>query len=122
MAGRPAETASPLVTKNTFELRRRVMQTGHSARAVLLGWLMVFCGGFIHAQDGWKFPDFSAKEVFPTNKAEIVMKVYRSGSRVRVERSGALSTLYMPMSSKVYNLTVYPDQSRQCCSMKPEHA
>jgi hypothetical protein len=50
------------------------------------------------------------------------MKVYRSGSTVRVERSGAMSTLYVPASSKVYNLTTYPDHSRQCVAMKPEQA
>ena len=50
------------------------------------------------------------------------MKVYRSGSSVRVERSGAMSTLYVPAQSKVYNFTFYPDHSRQCVSMKPEQA
>lgn len=98
------------------------MQRGNSMRALLLGWMMVFCGGFVHGQDGWNFPDFSAKQVFPSKRAEIAMKVYHSGSRVRVERSAAISTVYMPASSKVYNLTVYPDHSRQCVSMKPEQA
>lgn len=50
------------------------------------------------------------------------MSVYRSGSSVRVERSGALSTLYENASGKVYNLTVYPDHSRQCVAMKPDQA
>ena len=50
------------------------------------------------------------------------MKVYRSGDSVRVERSGALSTLYVPSKSKVYNLTTYPDHSHQCVVMKPEQA
>jgi hypothetical protein len=50
------------------------------------------------------------------------MKVYRSGDSVRVDRSGALSTLYVPSKSKVYNLTTYPDHSHQCVVMKPEQA
>jgi predicted acyl esterase len=49
-------------------------------------------------------------------------KIYRSGSNVRIERSAALSTLYMPGSSKVYNLTTYPDGSHQCVVMKPDQA
>lgn len=33
-----------------------------------------------------------------------------------------MTTLYMPASSKVYNLTVYPDGSRQCVVMRPDQA
>lgn len=50
------------------------------------------------------------------------MKVYRSHSSVRVDRSGAMSTLYLTAASKVYNLTVYPDKSRQCVSMNADQA
>jgi hypothetical protein len=91
-------------------------------KVLVLGWLTFFFGGFAHAQDGWNFPDFSASQVFQSRRADIAMKVHRSGSSVRVERSGALSTLYVPAKSQVYNLTVYPDQSRQCVAMKPEQA
>lgn len=79
-------------------------------------------GGFIHAQEVRKFPNFSATQVFPSRRAELTMKVYRSGSSVRVERSGAVATLYVPASSKVYNLTRYPDNSHQCVAMKPDQA
>jgi hypothetical protein len=91
-------------------------------KVLVLGWLTLFFGGFVNAQDGWNFPDFSASQVFESRRADIAMKVYRSGSSVRVERSGALSTLYVPVKSEVYNLTVYPDHSRQCVAMKPEQA
>jgi len=74
-----------------------------------------------HGQ-AWSFPDFSATQVFESRKADMAMKIYHSGSSVRVERSGALSTLYVPSSSKVYNFTTYPDQSHQCVVMKPEQA
>jgi len=74
------------------------------------------------AQDSWRFPDFSATQVFQSRRADMAMKVYRLESSVRVERSGSMSTLYAPASSKVYNLTVYPDHSHQCVSMKPEQA
>lgn len=79
-------------------------------------------GGFVQAQETWTFPNFSATQVFQGHRADLTMKVYRSGSSVRVERSGAMTTLYVPASSKVYNLTVYPDKSRQCVAMKPEQA
>jgi hypothetical protein len=75
-----------------------------------------------HGQVAWTFPDFSATQVLESRKADISMKVYRSGDSVRVDRSGALSTLYVPSKSKVYNLTTYPDHSHQCVVMKPEQA
>lgn len=79
-------------------------------------------GGFARAQESWSFPNFSATQVFPARRADLTMKIYRSGASVRVERSAAISTLYVPSNSKVYNLTVYPDNSRQCVAMKPEQA
>lgn len=75
-----------------------------------------------HGQDAWNFPDFSATQVFESRKTTFSMKVYLSGSSVRVERSAAISTLYVPSKSKVYNFTTYPDQSHQCVVMKPEQA
>ena len=75
-----------------------------------------------HGQGAWNFPDFSATQVLESRKADISMKVYLAGDSVRVERSGALSTLYVPSKGKVYNLTTYPDYSHQCVVMKPEQA
>ena len=89
---------------------------------VLIAVCTVASGSFVYGQDSLKFPDFSATQSFESRKASMSMKVYHSGSSVRVERSAALSTLYVPSASKVYNLTTYPDQSHQCVVMKPEQA
>ena len=70
----------------------------------------------------WEFPNFSATQVFQSKKFDVPMKVYRSGSSVRLERSAAWSTLYMPSTGKVYNLTSYPDGSHQCVVMRPDQA
>jgi hypothetical protein len=83
---------------------------------------LTFLGHLVYAQDAWNFPDFSATQVFQSRKMDMAMKVYLSGSSVRIDRSGALSTLYVPAESKVYNFTVYPDNSHQCVAMKPEQA
>lgn len=83
---------------------------------------LLAAGVLTHGQNAWNFPDFSATQVFESRKANFSMKVYLAGSSVRVERSPALSTLYVPSKSKVYNLTTYPDQSHQCVVMKPEQA
>jgi hypothetical protein len=91
-------------------------------RTLIFGSLAVFFARYVHAQDAWSFPDFSANQVFQSRKADMTMKVYRSDSSVRLERNGAMSTLYVPATSAVYNLTVYPDHSRQCVSMKPQQA
>ena len=97
------------------------MRTKTFVIALLLGWLTEF-GGVLHAQEVWNFPNFSATQVFSAHRADMTMKIYRSGTSVRVERSGAIATLYVPASSQVFNLTVYPDKSRQCVAMKPEQA
>ena len=90
-------------------------------RLAIAAFIVVFAT-IAHGQAAWNFPDFSATQVFESRKAAMSMKVYSSGSNVRVERSSAQSTLYMPSSSKVYNFTVYPDNSRQCVAMKSEQA
>lgn len=83
----------------------------------------VFVGGILaHGQSAWSFPDFSATQVMESRQAVMAMKVYRSGSSVRIERNGAMSTLYVPSSSKVYNFTTYPDNSHQCVVMRPDQA
>jgi hypothetical protein len=84
--------------------------------------IVLASGAFAHGQDALNFPDFSATQVFESRKAIMAMKVYLSGDSVRVDRSAALSTVYMPSKSKVYNLTTYPDHSHQCVVMKPEEA
>lgn len=75
-----------------------------------------------HAQESgnaWSFPDFSAVQVFESpNYAP--MKVYRSGSSVRIDMNAAMTTLFVRATSKVYDLTVYPDGSRGCIVMKPD--
>lgn len=91
---------------------------GNSA---IVAFVLAFCA-ITQGQTAWDFPDFSATQVFQSRKADLSMKVYHSGSSVRVERSGALSTLYMTSSSKVYNFTTYPDNSHQCVVMKPNQA
>jgi len=75
------------------------------------------------AQNGvvpWDFPDFSATQVFPFATYDMTMKVYRSGSSVRMERSPAWSTLYMPATGRIYNLTTYPDGSHKCVVLRPD--
>jgi len=77
------------------------------------------------AQDSgnpWTFPDFSATQVIRGARYDMPMKVYRFGSSVRVERTAALITLYVPASSRVYDLTVYPDGRRHCVVMTPSQA
>jgi hypothetical protein len=98
------------------------MRSAILTRTLLLAPLAFSLAGFAQAQAAWHFPDFSATQVFQSRKAEITMKVYRSGSSVRVERSRAMSTLYVPATKTIYNFTVYPDHSRTCVSMKPEQA
>ena len=83
---------------------------------------VILFAGPSYGQDSWSFPDFSATQVFEGQRTKIEMKVFRSGSSVRVERSAALSTLYVPSDSKIYNFSTYPDSSHQCVVMTPKQA
>ena len=85
---------------------------------VLLGIFFLVFGTVAQGQQAWQFPDFTATQVFSSRNADVTMKVYRSGSSVRVEHSKALSTLYVTATSTAYNLTVYPDKSRQCVAQR----
>jgi hypothetical protein len=98
------------------------MQLPELFRKVTIAVLVLVSGALAHAQNALGFPDFSATQVFESRKADISMKIYHSGDSVRVERSAAMSTLYMPSKSRVYNLTTYPDHTHQCVVMKPEQA
>jgi len=91
-------------------------------RSVVIVLFLIASGAVAHGQVAWSFPDFSATQVFDSRKAAMSMKVYLSGSSLRIERSDALSTLYVTSTSAVYNLTTYPDRSHQCVVMKPEQA
>jgi hypothetical protein len=95
-------------------------------RPLIIGFVsllpLVTIRGQNNAEDPWKFPDLSATQVLPTTKYDISMKVYRSGSSVRVERSTAIATLYATATNKVYSLTTYPDGSHQCVVMTPDQA
>jgi hypothetical protein len=95
---------------------------GNFLRAVLLGWLAISMAEMVQAQESWSFPDFSATQVFHSRHADMTMKVSLSGSSVRVERSSALSTLYVPATHQVYNFTLYPDQSRTCVALPADQA
>jgi len=89
---------------------------GVAAAIVVVSSVTLMC-----AQNGvvpWDFPDFSATQVFHFATYDMSMKVYRTGSSVRMERSAAWSTLYTPF--KIYNLTTYPDGSHQCVVLRPD--
>jgi hypothetical protein len=84
--------------------------------------LIIWSCSLLKAQDAWNFPDFSAIQLLATAKQPLPMKVYLSGSNVRVETTPVLATLYTPSSKKVYRLTVYPDKSRNCIVMRSDQA
>ena len=98
------------------------MQSHKTFYRITITAFLLAAAAFAHGQDAWSFPDFSAVQVFESRKTTFSMKVYLSGSSVRVERSAAISTLYVPSKNTVYNFTIYPDQSHQCVVMKPEQA
>jgi len=71
-----------------------------------------------HGQGAWNFPDFSATQVLESRKADISMKVYLAGDSVRVERSGALSTLYVTLRTGLKEASSWSCPIARDCSSK----
>ena len=71
------------------------MQLSELFRKVTMAVFVLVSGTLAHAQDALSFPDFSATQVLESRKADVSMKVYHSGDSVRIERSGAISTVGM---------------------------
>lgn len=95
------------------ELRRTV--------GVLL--MLVACANILPAQEPSKafdFPDFTAIQKIGTGGGPrpILMKVYFSGSTVRVELSPTIVNLFVTSTGKVYKLGTYPDKSTSCVVMR----
>ncbi len=94
-------------------------------KTALAGSAMLSLASQVPAQkseDPWRFPDFSATQVFQMKNYDVPMKVWRSGSSVRVEVAPVITALYVPGTGKVYKLTSYPDGSHQCVVMRPDQA
>jgi len=68
----------------------------------------------------FNFPDFSAiQKIGPDGGARpLLMKIYSSGSTVRVDLTPAISNLFVTSTSKVYRIMSFPDKSKSCVSMR----
>jgi hypothetical protein len=68
----------------------------------------------------FNFPDFTAiQKIGPGGgRRPLVMKVYFSGSTVRVELSPKIINLFVTSTGKVYRIETYPDKVTSCVSMR----
>lgn len=71
----------------------------------------------------FNFPDFTAIQRIggPTGAKSILMKVYSSGSTVRVDLSPKMTQLFITSTDKVYKLNSYPDNTKSCVVMPRNH-
>lgn len=68
----------------------------------------------------FNFPDFTAIQKIGASGAprSLLMKVYFSGSTVRVELSPKIINLFVTSTGKVYRIETYPDKTTSCVSMR----
>jgi hypothetical protein len=68
----------------------------------------------------FNFPDFTAIQKLGASGAPrpLLMKVYFSGSTVRVELSPKMINLFVTSTGKVYRIETYPDKTTSCVSMR----
>lgn len=67
----------------------------------------------------FNFPDFTAVQKIATRGGPkaLLMKVYVSGSTVRVEQSPKVINLFVTSTGKVYKIVTNPDKTTSCVSM-----
>jgi hypothetical protein len=68
----------------------------------------------------FNFPDFSAVQKIATRGGPkaLLMKVYVSGSTVRVEQSPKVVNLFITSTGKVYKMVTGPDKTTSCVIMR----
>jgi hypothetical protein len=108
----------------------------HSARLV---FMLVACVNILTAQEPAKvagsppaqvsstpfnFPDFTAIQKIGAGGAPrpLLMKVYFSGSTVRVDLSPKIENLFVTSTGTVYRIETYPDKTTYCVSRRRDQA
>jgi hypothetical protein len=68
----------------------------------------------------FSFPDFTAIQKIATRggTGTLMMKVYFSGSTVRVDLSPKITDLFVTSAGKVYRMVTAPDNGKSCVIMK----
>lgn len=97
----------------------RKLQEIRRTAGVLL--ILGACGSILLAQEpstAFNFPDFTAIQKIGTGSKALLMKVYFSGSTVRVESTPTISNLFVTSTGKVYRLVTYPDKGKSCVVMR----
>jgi len=115
---------------------RLFKEVRHSARLVLM---LVACVNILIAQEPAKaadsppaqvsskpfnFPDFTAIQKLGATggPAPLLMKIYFSGSTVRVDLSPKIENLFVTSTGTVYRIETYPDKTSSCVSMRRDQA
>ena len=87
-------------------------------RLVALTTLLV-PGTLARAVDAWKLPDFTATEHLQTRGRGLPpSKIYRSGTKFRIEFGVGLATIYRPEDDLAYNLFHTDTPHPACVQMK----
>jgi len=74
---------------------------------------------FALAEDVWKLPDFTAVEHLQTRGRGVPpSKIYRSGTKFRIEFAPGLATIYRPDDDLAYNLLQTNTPKPVCVQMK----
>lgn len=93
-------------------------------RLLILGKLATFAvllvpGMLARAADAWKLPDFTATEHLQTRGRGVPpSKIYRSGTKFRIEFAPGLATIYRPDDDLAYNLFHTDTPHPVCIQMK----
>jgi hypothetical protein len=93
-------------------------------RLLTMGKLAAFAtllvpGALALAEDAWKLPDFTATEHLQTRGHGVPpSKIYRSGTKFRIEFAPGLASIYRPDDDLAYNLLQTDTPKPVCVQMK----
>jgi hypothetical protein len=93
-------------------------------RLLTMGKLAAFAtllvpGAFALAEDAWKLPDFTATEHLQSRGQGVPpSKIYRSGTKFRIEFAPGLASIYRPDDDLAYNLLQTDTPKPVCVQMK----
>lgn len=94
------------------------MRFASALQSLAIACLVLACSPAVFAQNekgaAWSnLPDFAATEM----RGGLKWKMYRSGSKLRIEPSSAAATIYAPEEDKIYDLLILP-AGTSCVVMK----
>lgn len=105
---------------SAFRFLRCILKEHILRRLLTMALAMLLVPGTSgQAPDAWKLPDFTAMEHLQfRGRSTAPSKIYRSGTKFRIEFAPSLASVYVPEKDRAYNLFNIDTAKPTCVEMK----